>query len=446
MIPDRELLRRYAHESSEDAFTELVKRHVNLVYGAALRQLCGNTALAQDVTQAVFTALAAKAAGHAPIHCLSAWLFTTTRFTVSHTVRTERRRQDREQKAQSMDALNAEPAGDDTLNVPPKLIDEVLGALNESDREAILLRFFEGRSFAEIGVAMDVTEDAARMRVNRALGRTKNIFSTKGIASSVAAIGAVFGDQVIVAPAKLAESAAASAFTGSAAILATSGAKIGLFTLMTTTKANIWLAGTVAILALGLSGYEYRSATILREKSARLTLERSKLQEALDRSEQQSAESAQKLVMAERRNSELQQKADEIRAPNLVRAVKAPAKASDAQVAEKMAQMKPLLEKGMPIKGAIIVFVDGRPTQRPVQFVIGVETRIEADDGIYTVTPALNEDGSVNYTVALLRKDPSGGPDQVETLPFVTQTPWGGFTLGTGNGRVIAFDSDRDGP
>jgi hypothetical protein len=51
MILDCELLRRYAETKSEDAFAELVRRHVNLVYSAAMRQVNGDSHLAQDVAQ-----------------------------------------------------------------------------------------------------------------------------------------------------------------------------------------------------------------------------------------------------------------------------------------------------------------------------------------------------------------------------------------------------------
>jgi len=54
MITDGELLRRYAETNSESAFTELVERHLALVYSAALRQVNGDAHLAQDVVQTVF--------------------------------------------------------------------------------------------------------------------------------------------------------------------------------------------------------------------------------------------------------------------------------------------------------------------------------------------------------------------------------------------------------
>jgi hypothetical protein len=130
-----------------------------------------------------------------------------------------------------------------------------------------------------------------------------------------------------------------------------------------------------------------------------------------------------------------------------VKAFRIPARGPDPGMMDRLAKMKPQLEAGLPIKGAVVVLVDGKPVQRPVEFVMGKETRIDAvDDGIYVVTPALNEDGTVKYAISLEKKDPNGGPNQTETLPFVIQFPWEGFTLGSGGGRVIAFDPDSGGP
>ena len=443
MTTDRELLRRYAQDGAEEAFTEIVRRHVNLVYGAALRQLCGNDSLAQDVTQAVFTALAAKGDAHLRIKHVSAWLFATTRFTVSHTVRTERRRQDREQKAQSMHALTEESGPHPVPDMPPNLLDEVLESLDEMEREAVLLRFIEGKSFAAVGSALDTTEDAARMRVTRALEKARTLFARKGITSSAAALGAALANLVVAAPANLAAKVSAAALSGTAAIAASGSAKIGFTSIMTATKATTWLAAAAGIFAIGYSVYEHRAATVLGEEASRLTQERDGLLEALNRSKQRSVELARQAAQSDERASSLQKKLDGIVAARPMRVISVPAGGSNAKDAERMLQMKPLLEQGMPIKGAVIVLVDGKPVQQPVQFVMGKETRIDAaDEGVYVVTPTLNEDGSVKYAMVLRKKDPDGGPDQVETLPFVTQIPWGGFTLAVGGGKVIAFDPD----
>ena len=442
MTTDRELLRRYVHEASEEAFTEVVHRHVNLVYGVAVRQLCGNAAMAQDVTQAVFTALAAKAGSLTKLTHLSAWLHTTTRFTVSHLVRTERRRQDREQKAHTMQVLLTEAGPEETPAVPPELIETVLAGLAETDREAVLRRFLEDQSFSAIGQALEVSEDAARMRVARALESIRAQLARRGITSSTAAISAVLAHQAVAAPVSLAAGVSAAAMAGTAAL---TGAKIGLVAIMTTTKSTIWLAST-AVLAIGFSVYQYRTAVSRDEQAAQLTVEHRRLEEALRQSEQRAAQAERQAAQAEQPVVELQGKPNKI-PPTMPVPPGMPASRARTRDAERMARMRPSLEKGAPIKGAIVVMVDGKPKQRLVEFVMGKETRIEAvDDGTYVVTPRLNPDGSVRYAIILESKDTVNGVVQTRTttLSDIIQTPWAGFALAIDNGAVMAFDPDND--
>ena len=98
MTPDSELLQRFARTNSEDAFAELVKRHVNLVYSAALRQVNGDEHSAKDVAQTVFTDLARKAGSLARRENLAGWLYTSAHFAAAKIARTEIRRRDREEK------------------------------------------------------------------------------------------------------------------------------------------------------------------------------------------------------------------------------------------------------------------------------------------------------------------------------------------------------------
>jgi hypothetical protein len=112
-----------------------------------------------------------------------------------------------------------------------------------------------------------------------------------------------------------------------------------------------------------------------------------------------------------------------------------------------MAEMKPLLEGGMPIPGAIIVMADGKPVQKHVALVMGRETRIDGtDDGVYSITPSLNQDGTIKYDIKLVTKDPVTGLEKTITISSLVQTPWGNFTLSLDSGQVMAFDPDQGGP
>ncbi len=142
MKDDATRLQSYARNRSESDFAELVRRHVNLVYSCALRQVNGDIHLAQDATQLVFIDLARKAASLSNQRVLAGWLFTSTRFAASKLVRGEERRRRREQEAESMQAMTWSDSAEslDWARVRP-ILDDTLAELNERDREAILLRY-----------------------------------------------------------------------------------------------------------------------------------------------------------------------------------------------------------------------------------------------------------------------------------------------------------------
>src|SRR6266700_8355522 len=93
---DTQLLERYTRERSEEAFSEIVRRYLNLVFSAALRQV-RQTQLAEEITQSAFVDLARQAKTLAPNTVLSAWLYQVTRRTAIDVIRRESRRQIREQ-------------------------------------------------------------------------------------------------------------------------------------------------------------------------------------------------------------------------------------------------------------------------------------------------------------------------------------------------------------
>jgi RNA polymerase sigma factor (sigma-70 family) len=240
MSEDRELLRQYAEDNSESAFGTLVSRHLPLVYSAALRQVCGDEQLAKDVAQAVFTDLARKARSLSHCEVLSGWLYTSTRFAAAKAVRTERRRQQRERVAMTMheQTCSFDAASEsDWAEICP-VLDQAMAQLGTADRNVVLLRFFEGKELKAIGAALGISEDAARMRVNRALEKLRTRLRQRKINCASASLGALLlANAAQAAPAGLAASLATAAVGG-----ATAGAGISFETflhVMASTKLKI---------------------------------------------------------------------------------------------------------------------------------------------------------------------------------------------------------------
>ena len=177
---DLDLLRQFTRDQSQDAFSALVKRHLGLVYSAALRQV-RSPQLAEEVAQSVFTDLARSASRLKSHTVLTAWLYEVTRRTAINVVRGETRRRLREQIALEMNAINAN--ADDWMQIEP-LLDEAMQALDDTDRTAVLLRFFENKSLREVGQALGTTDDTARKRVNRAVERLHEFFTKRGVTIS----------------------------------------------------------------------------------------------------------------------------------------------------------------------------------------------------------------------------------------------------------------------
>lgn len=248
---DTELLRRFATEQSETAFTELVGRHLDLIYSAALRQMNGDAAAAEDITQAVFTDLARKAARLTCHTSLASWLYKSTRYLAANARRDQHRRQQREQEAHAMNEL-LQPAGPgpDWDQLRP-VLDEAMHELGETDREAVLLRFFERRPLAEVGTRLGLSENAARMKVERALNKLRGALARRGVTSTTAALMfALTGQAVAAAPAGLAPRVSHAAIASATAGAAHGGGLLfALLALITRTQIKI-VVGTVAFTLL----------------------------------------------------------------------------------------------------------------------------------------------------------------------------------------------------
>jgi len=259
MTDDMALVREYARGNSEEAFATLVSRHVNLVYSVALRRV-RDPHLAEEITQAVFIILARKAGALGPKTILSGWLCRTARYASADALKNQRRRERREQEAYMQSLLNEtesnalsrrNPMEADWLQIAP-LLDTAMAQLGEKDHNAVVLRFFAGRNFKDVSAALGMSEDGAKMRVNRALEKLRKFFTKRGVTLSVAVIaGAVSANSVQAAPAGLIISSVAAA-KGSVATASTLTLVKGALKLMAWTKAKTAIViGAAAILATG---------------------------------------------------------------------------------------------------------------------------------------------------------------------------------------------------
>jgi len=194
-MDDIELLREYASNGSEAAFTILVNRQLGLVYATALRQV-GDPHLAEEVTQAVFIVLARKAPTLQKGKTLSGWLYRTTHFAASDALKIQYRRKRRENEAAQMDTTSADTS---TWEQVAPLLEEAMAQLRPKDRDAVLLRFFENKSLAEVGAVLGLNEEAARKRVDRAVEKLRSVFTQGGAVLSAATIGGLLSSNAVQA-------------------------------------------------------------------------------------------------------------------------------------------------------------------------------------------------------------------------------------------------------
>ena len=271
MTDDMTLLREYARRNSDEAFAALVSRHVNLVYSVALRDV-HDPHLAEEITQAVFIILARKADSLGSKIILSGWLCRTARYVGARVLTVQRRRQQREQEAYMQSVLN-EPEPDAWTQIAP-LLSGAMEQLGSKDHDAVVLRFFEGKSFQEIGTALGASENAAKKRVAYALEKLRKFFLKNGVASTTGAIAvALSANSVHAAPAMLAKAVTVTAIAKGATASASTLALIkGALKIMAWTQAKaaivtgivVVLAGATAVVAVKAP---HHSATVVKAPS-----------------------------------------------------------------------------------------------------------------------------------------------------------------------------------
>lgn len=253
---DTELLQAWASRRDEPAFAELVRRHLGLVHGSALRQV-REPVLAQEVAQAVFLVLADKAGSLGRDVVLSGWLFRTTRFVAARALRAERRRTHHEHQAAAMQRIDLDSpsstATDRWDEVGPHL-DAALAALPATDRHAVLLRFFEKQPLRAVGDRLGLGEEAAKKRVSRAVEKLRTFLAGKGVVLTAAGLLALLTEMPSsAAPAGLAERIADTVGTGSAGPAATELAKGAARDWFTARLLDVapWFAAALVLLMAG---------------------------------------------------------------------------------------------------------------------------------------------------------------------------------------------------
>lgn len=292
---DQHLLREYAGQRSEAAFAELVRRHVDLVYSAALRMV-RDSHLAQDVTQSVFVALAQSARQLTDRPVLAGWLHVTARNLAANAIRSDVRRRVREQEAAAMNELTAAAAPDVSWEQIAPQLDVALGELSEPDRDALLLRYFERKTAQEMAQILGISDVAAQKRVNRAVERLRENFAKRKVAIGAGGLAVLISANAVqAAPAGLAATVSTSAFLAGAAVQTSAViAATKIIAMSTMQKAAFTVALAVAV---GAGIYEANQAGQLRGQVSALKQQQVVLSDQL-RQLQEERDAATKRVAA----------------------------------------------------------------------------------------------------------------------------------------------------
>jgi len=307
MTPDLDLVQEYARTGSEEAFSELVARHLDLVYSAALRQV-RSSQLAEEIAQSVFGDLAQNVHRLKPDTILTAWLYQVTRRTALNVSRGEARRRAREQIALELADMNANSS--EWTQIEPWL-DEAMETLDEPDRAAILLRYFENKSLRHVGETFGVGEDAAQKPVSRAVERLREFFSKRNVTIGTSGLVVLISTNgVQAAPIGLTFSISA-AVTLVGNTLQTSTAITTTKTIAMTTLQKMLITTAIAV-TVGTGIYEVRKASKLRSQVQTLQRQQApwaeqvaQLNHALANATNRIAGLSDELVSAKSNNTEL---------------------------------------------------------------------------------------------------------------------------------------------
>jgi RNA polymerase sigma factor (sigma-70 family) len=311
-LSDAQLLRDYAERGAEAAFAEIVARYTDLVYSAALRQVYSPD-LADDVTQGVFTDLARKArtvsANLSPEASLVGWLYRGTRFAARDLYRNETRRTQRERQA--MEQLHPAPESPPDWDQLRPVLDDAMSELDDTDRDAVLLRYFKNHDLRTIGATLGISDDAAQKRVSRAVERLRESFAKRGVTVGASGLAVVISANAVqAAPVGLAPTiATAAALTGTT--LATTATVTATKAIAMTTLQKTLITTTITILA-GAGIYEARLASQLRNQVQTLQQQQAPLAEQIQELQREHDETTRQLASLRDENERLNRNTGEL--------------------------------------------------------------------------------------------------------------------------------------
>lgn len=212
-MEDRQLLQEFVRQGSQRAFSQLVERHKDWLYSACLRRL-RDPSLAEDATQAVFVALARKAPKLLNVTALSPWLHQTAKYAAANIERTRARRTHHESEAAAMIRAQSQPEPQSNWEQIAAELEPALDRLRLHDRQTILLRFYEQKTHEQIAAILDISENAAKKRLSRAIDRLRSVLSKRGVVVTASCLtGLLLTNVSSAAPITLA--ASVSAMVGS---------------------------------------------------------------------------------------------------------------------------------------------------------------------------------------------------------------------------------------
>jgi RNA polymerase sigma factor (sigma-70 family) len=389
MTSDLDLLRRFAWDNAQDAFAEIVRRHLNLVYSAALRQV-RSPQLAEEIAQSVFGDLARVAATpSSPLRgsdasspqTLTPWLYAVTRRTAIDVIRKESRRRLREQIAVEMNNMNA--TADDWEQIAP-LLDDAMAALDEADRSAVLLRYFENKSLREVGEALGASEDAAQKRVSRAVEKLREFFSSQKITVGAGGLAVLISANAVQsAPIGLAAAISAAAVLAGTTV-STSTAIVATKTIAMTALQKTIIGAALAA-AVGTGVFEAHQASQLREQVQTLQQQQAPLAEQIQQLQREFGDATNQVVGLLAENRQLKSNSDEIELLKLRAEVTrlrgdsqalASLRADPTGAAERVAKIKARLEQMPEKKIPELRFL----TDQEWKQVAGIPNKLATDD------------------------------------------------------------------